>query len=81
MSISIFFPPVNRKNPIDTEYRFTRKKKEMSSNATFAFASGVEPMLPAPPAASPIEARLLHEREEPTSPEKKEVHHITKIKS
>ncbi|KAJ5111363.1 hypothetical protein N7532_001898 [Penicillium argentinense] len=47
-------------------------KKKMSPNANFAISSGVEPVLTAPSAASPKKTRLLHEREQPTSPEKKE---------
>lgn len=81
MPTSIFFLPVNLKESNRHKMPLHKGKKKMSPNATFAISTGVEPVLPAPPAASPKKARLLDEREQPTSPEKKEVYHITNMES
>lgn len=81
MPTSTVFLPVNLKESDRHKMPLHKGNKKMSPNTTFAISSGVEPVLPAPPATSPKKARLLHEREQPTSPEKKEVYHIINIES
>lgn len=76
------FFPLNLNESDIHEMQLHKENRNMRYTATSATLSGVEPVITAPPEASPKRTGLSHEREQqPASPEKKEVYHMIKINS